>query len=72
MNQCDIELEEEQWCNVEDLRSYLFKRFPYGVIRGQSIKWMPACQVRAIYYSLTHPKPKNYPGQISLFDEDDF
>lgn len=69
MKQRDIE--EEEWYDVEDLRRYLLKRYPYGVIRGQSIKWMPTSQIRAIYYCLTHPKPKNYPGQMCLFDEDD-
>lgn len=64
------EFEEERWCDIEDLRNYLHKRFPHGSIRGQSIDWMPASQVRAIYYNVTHPKPTNYPGQMSLFDDD--
>lgn len=66
MKTSDIKVDEE--LDLEDLRNYLMKRYPHGTIRGQSIKWMSAGQIRAIYYNLTHPKPKNYPGQMSLFE----
>lgn len=63
------DIEDEEQLDIEDVRNYLLKRYPHGTIRGQSIKWMPAGQVRAIYYNLTHPKQRVIPGQISLFND---
>lgn len=53
--------------HVEDMREFIFSKYPSGIMNGQLIISMPPAQIIAIYNNIKNRKTV-VPGQMSLFE----